>query len=171
MNNNKYCKFCHTGNPSDANWCRNCGGLFPEDETRHEKLNKNQSANKAPVRKKTSNKKKKLWLLLLIPVVLFGLVCLVSYIRLANFDIYNYSIALSPEGGSRKIYFESHGCGYWVYGEPSWMEILSKSSSGLQVKYESNNTGLPRSGYIKIQALNWFGSKDYSIFVHQKPNN
>lgn len=169
MNNNKYCKFCHTGNPSDANWCRNCGGLFPEDETRHEKLNKNQSANKAPVRKKTGNKKKKRWLLLLIPVVLFGLFCLISYICVPELKIFKSSIELSPEGGSKKIYLDSHGRNYWAHEGQHWMEITSEAPDGFEIKYESNDSGRIRHGSIEISVYNWAGGRTYTIYVNQDP--
>lgn len=162
----KDCNVCHTQNPADAKWCRNCGRMFPQDKMPNEKTNENRSANKKPVFKKTNDKKKKLWLLFLVPVMIFAVVCLISYIRLSSFDVPS-SWALLPSGGSEDFYIDSHGCSYWAYSKPSWVEITSKTSYRLYIKYEGNNSGVPRSGHIKIQAMNWLGSKDYSIYVHQ----
>lgn len=167
----KDCSACHTPNPSDAKWCRNCGRMFLQSKTIQEKPNENQSANKPSVRKTARDKKMKPWLLLLVPVVLFGLFCLVSYIKLINFNIYSSYYDLSPEGGSERIHMDSNGCNYYVVRSPYWIEVSVETSSGFSITYEKNDTGRSRDDYFIIRAYNWIGSESRSFDIHQEPSS
>lgn len=150
QNNHILCGKCHTENPSDAVYCRNCGLLFTQK----------------PVKKKSS--KKWLWLLLLIPVLGLAAYAAIWYAMQPSYlyidgEILS-SIEVEPTGGTA-VFSISTDADYYSVNAPSWVTV-EKGFGVLTLSYDSNESDISRTGTVRLYA----GDLESQLVLNQEPN-
>lgn len=151
QNNHILCGKCHTENPSDAVYCRNCGLLFTQK----------------PVKKKSS--KKWLWLLLLIPVLGLAAYAAIWYAMQPSYlyidgEILS-SIEVEPTGGTVAFSISTDADNYYV-NAPSWVTVEEKGLGSLTLSYNSNESDISRAGTVRLYA----GDLESQLVLNQEPN-
>lgn len=150
QNNHILCGKCHTENPSDAVYCRNCGLLFTQK----------------PVKKKSS--KKWLWLLLLIPVLGLAAYAVIWYAMQPSYLYIDgetlSSIEVEPTGGTA-VFSISTDADYYSVNAPSWVTV-EKGFGVLTLSYDSNESDISRTGTVRLYA----GDLESRLVLNQEPN-
>lgn len=150
QNNHILCGKCHTENPSDAVYCRNCGLLFTQK----------------PVKKKSS--KKWLWLLLLIPVLGLAAYAAIWYAMQPSYLYVDgetvSSIEVEPTGGTA-VFSISTDADYYSVSAPSWVTV-EKGFGVLTLSYDSNESDISRTGTVRLYA----GDLESQLVLNQEPN-
>lgn len=151
QNNHILCGKCHTENPSDAVYCRNCGLLFTQK----------------PVKKKSS--KKWLWLLLLIPVLGLAAYAAIWYAMQPSYLYVDgetvSSIEVEPTGGTVAFSISTDADNYYV-NAPSWVTVEEKGLGTLTLSYNSNESDISRTGLVRLYA----GDLESQLVLNQEPN-
>lgn len=150
QNNHIFCGKCHTENPSDAVYCRNCGLLFTQKS----------------VKKKSS--KKWLWLLLLIPILGLAAYAVIWYAMQPSYLYIDgetlSSIEVEPTGGTA-VFSISTDADYYSVNAPSWVTV-EKGFGVLTLSYDSNESDISRTGTVRLYA----GDLESRLVLTQEPN-